>query len=202
SQLVGTGTVCLDSDVMPQSQDCLVYSLGLSPLWSFEEAMERLGCQVYAFDARPTTGNHDHSEGVHFYNLGVAEVNATRTVQGQIWNFFTLSAIMDKLGHSTSPLHYLRMDVPEEEWKVLQEALTNTPHHLANIHQLKIKVHLRDALHDPTLYETYLGVLQGLQGLGFQLMFSKGSQERAWNRYIDTLGRRAPLSYDLVFLRI
>lgn len=85
--------------------------------------------------------------------------------------------------------------------QVLQEALTNTPHHLSNIHQLKVRVHLRDALQDPTLYETYLGVLQGLQGLGFQLMFSKGSREKESISRVDALGRRVPLRYDLVFLR-
>lgn len=42
----GQKAVCMDPEVRPTSGHCLVYSFGISHEWSFDEAMEKLGCEV------------------------------------------------------------------------------------------------------------------------------------------------------------
>ncbi len=42
----GQKAVCMDPEVRPKSGQCLVYSFGISHEWSFDEAMEQLGCEV------------------------------------------------------------------------------------------------------------------------------------------------------------
>lgn len=46
----GQKAVCLDTEVRPIKGKCLVYSFGVNNEWSFEDAMDQYGCDVYAFD--------------------------------------------------------------------------------------------------------------------------------------------------------
>ena len=74
--------------------------------FSFDEKMADYGCTVFAFD--PSTGkeDHNHSERVMFYNLGLSDVNQERTenVSDQLdksaWKTRTLATIVKELGHS------------------------------------------------------------------------------------------------------
>ena len=47
----GQKAVCMDPSVRPEREsECLVYSFGISNDWTFDEAMEQMGCRIYAFD--------------------------------------------------------------------------------------------------------------------------------------------------------
>jgi hypothetical protein len=52
--------------VAPQPGNCLIYSFSIGGDWSFDEQMERYGCQVYAFDPLMGLDQHDHSHAIHF----------------------------------------------------------------------------------------------------------------------------------------
>lgn len=46
----GQKAVCLDTEVRPIKNKCLVYSFGVNNEWSFEDTMDEYGCDVFAFD--------------------------------------------------------------------------------------------------------------------------------------------------------
>jgi hypothetical protein len=64
--------ICIDSKVAPQPGNYLIYSFGIGGEWSFDEQMERYGCQVYAIDPLMGLDQHDHSPAIHFYNWGLS----------------------------------------------------------------------------------------------------------------------------------
>ena len=85
----------MDPSVRPEKEsECLVYSFGISNDWTFDEAMEQMGCRVvYAFDPSMNVDNHDHSskidavdwEGYNAYeivwfNSKLARTDATHSV--------------------------------------------------------------------------------------------------------------------------
>ena len=91
----GQKAVCMDPSVRPEKEsECLVYSFGISNDWTFDEAMEQMGCRVvYAFDPSMNVDNHDHSskidavdwEGYNAYeivwfNSKLARTDATHSV--------------------------------------------------------------------------------------------------------------------------
>ncbi|XP_042880094.1 uncharacterized protein LOC122258325 [Penaeus japonicus] len=200
--LEGSKAVCMDPDVSPKKRDCLVYSFGVRDEWSFEEEMEKYGCEVWAFDPAMTTGNHNHSKYIHFYNIGLAAANTTREVHGRVWNLFTYPAVVTKLGHAETPVSYLNLDASGSEWEVMKEVMQDNSHILTNVHQLGVRVHLDQALKNPALYKVNADILRDLEGYGFQL-FSSRKDERKENIYFDPLLKRdVSLTYDLVFLRI
>ena len=54
-------TVCVDAEVAPIANQCVVYSFATNNEWSFDEAMEQYGCEVFSFDCTTDKPDHDHS---------------------------------------------------------------------------------------------------------------------------------------------
>ncbi|XP_071522723.1 probable methyltransferase-like protein 24 isoform X4 [Panulirus ornatus] len=96
----GDKAVCLAPvfDITPG--DCIVYSFGISNEWSFDDAMAQFGCQVYAFDPTMGVADHNKSERVHFYNLGLGPSDTSTRIGGVSASLRTLGHIMDMLGHT------------------------------------------------------------------------------------------------------
>lgn len=62
--------LCLDPlELTPQPGHCLVYSIGINNEWTFEDAMGKYGCQVYAFDPSMKANDHDRNPSIHFLKL-------------------------------------------------------------------------------------------------------------------------------------
>ena len=68
--------------------------------------MAGYGCTVSAFDPSMGKGDHNHSAGVMFYNLGLSDVNQEGTKNSSDpldksgWKTRTLAAIITELGHA------------------------------------------------------------------------------------------------------
>nr|XP_045618933.1 uncharacterized protein LOC123770813 isoform X2 [Procambarus clarkii] len=198
--LDGARAVCMDADVSPQREGCVVYSFGIRGKLNFEEDMERMGCKVWVFD--PSTHRGSENPRLHFHSVGLAPVNTTRLVDGKEWNLLPFSSVVEQMGHLTTTIDYLKMDIQGDEWQVLQEVMRSNRHALTNVKQLGLEAHLEGALRDPALYKVYLDTFLGLESFGFQLFYSN-ENERDERRYEDPLlKRRVSPTYDLAFLRI
>jgi hypothetical protein len=148
----GQYTVCLDKAVGPAlpyeyhdprrgQNRCLVYSIGIRDDWSFDEAMEKYGCEIFAFDPSLNKTNHDHSERIHFYNLGIADRDYVNHLNG--WTMKALDSIYRMLipRHGAKVIDYLKIDIDWSEWDVLKQII-NKSQMLGKIRQLTIEFHL------------------------------------------------------------
>ena len=89
----GQKAVCMDRGVRPVPAKCLVYSIGIANDWSFDELMERYGCEVYAMDPSIGQEDHNHSAHVHFYNMGLGPTNTDKNDMG--WKMRTFSTVYE-----------------------------------------------------------------------------------------------------------
>ena len=145
----GQYPVCMDSSVRligePQAESdstvkpCLVYSIGIRDDWSFDETMERFGCQIFSFDPSLKKPNHNHSKHIHFYNIGLGSED---TVDGDGWKLKTLDSIYQMLVpvHGERVIDYLKIDIEWEEWEVMKQIIDSGM--LSKVRQLGIELHL------------------------------------------------------------
>ncbi|EFX64157.1 hypothetical protein DAPPUDRAFT_266929 [Daphnia pulex] len=59
-------------------------TITVSSTRSFDESMEKYGCQVYSFDPSMGAKDHNRTEKIHFYNIGLSGVNGSHPTKG--WN--------------------------------------------------------------------------------------------------------------------
>ncbi len=140
SGLDGQKSVCISPvELAPPADKCLVYSVGINDEWSFDDAMADYGCQVYSFDPTMTTGDHNHSSSVHFYNLGLSSRDYTN---GNGWRFKTLSSVYDMLKelHGVRDIDYLKMDIEYDEWIVVPDIIRSGM--MSKVRQLAVEFHL------------------------------------------------------------
>ncbi|XP_047483806.1 probable methyltransferase-like protein 24 [Penaeus chinensis] len=157
----GDKAVCLSSLYNITPGNCLVYSFGIAGDWSFDDAMAEYGCQVYSFD--PTIGLEDHqrSERVHFYNVGLGGANRTSLIDGVNATILTLGQIIDKLGHTNKTIDYLKMDI--EAYEILAfTQLANEQYRLSFVKQVSLEIHPTKQYHE----EIYT-IMTMLDYLGF-----------------------------------
>ena len=164
----GQYPICLDSAVKPEplgknNKRCLVYSFGISDNWSFDEAMEEYGCQVFSFDSSINQTDHDHSEQIHFYNLGLGDKNDQVDMDG--WTLKTLDSIYEMLipRHGATIIDYLKIDIEWEEWQVLKQMLKSRM--FDKVRQFSIEFHLPRRQVDIEGDDTSLLSLQDFQSL-------------------------------------
>ena len=164
----GQYPVCLDATVRPtlSSTPCLVYSFGVRDEWSFEEALERYGCEIFAFDPSMNKGDHDHSSKIHFHKLGLGPKDSNSTAAG--WTLKTLDSIYRMLQprHGENVIDYLKIDIEWNEWDALKQILTTDEDMLAKVRQLSVEFHLphqdasKNGFKMPMTQEDYRSLVQ------------------------------------------
>ena len=169
SGLDGQKAICLDSFVAPPEKDCLVYSFGINNEWSFDEAMESYGCQVYAFDPSMKAKDHDHTPKIHFFKLGLSGEN-TNDENG--WRLSTLSSIfsMLKSRHGDRVIDYLKIDIEYGEWSAIPEIVRSGM--LSKVRQMGIEIHL-PLIHLETELKNYVSIVRSIEASGMVRFDSK-----------------------------
>ncbi len=170
--LDGQKAICLDSAVAPIADKCLVYSFGISNEWSFDEAMELYGCQVYAFDPSMNVSNHNRTEAIHFYQMALEDMDRDQWNQEANVPSRTLSSIYNMLKplHGDSVIDYLKMDIEATEWRVLPQIIESGM--MDKVRQLAVEIHL-DYDKSPNIYRQQAGILRSLEDYGMIRFDSK-----------------------------
>ena len=116
----GQKAVCLDPGLVPSSDgNCLVYSFGISDDWSFDEAMEAYGCDVFAFDPSLNVTDHRRSSHIQFFAMGLGTRNVRSDPTRGGWKMVTLAAIRRYFNHQNRVIDYLKLDIEGDEWQVI-----------------------------------------------------------------------------------
>lgn len=177
SGMDGQKSVCIDPEVAPQADECLVYSFGINNEWSFDELMSEYGCQVYAFDPSMGMDHQDHEPGnVHFYNWGLGDRDKHDSDYN--WTIRSLSSIYEELSirHGRKIIDYLKMDIEYAEWQVLPQMISSGM--LSNIRQMGMEIHL---VEDAPLekYRELAKLLRSMENMG---MVRFDSEYNPWFR--------------------
>jgi hypothetical protein len=169
----GQKAVCLDYSVRPVGamsglpKRCLIYSFGINNEWSFDEAMELYGCEIFSFDPSMNVSHHNRTNYIHFYEIALHNMD-----KNDGWEMNTkvptrtLSYIYDML----SPIHggetvidYLKIDIENAEWQVLPQILESGM--MDKVRQLAVEVHV-DFNKSSSLSHQQASILQSLENYG------------------------------------
>jgi len=204
----GSWTICLDDDRLVQrmkEKECVVYSIGVRDDWSFDSAMARLGCTVYAFDPSIHREAGDLDVGVHFEPFGIGskdEISEPIVVKGgpfdgetQIWKMKTLKTLMSMHGHSH--LDILKMDVEGGEWGPLTQLSG------LSIGQIVMEVHFSNSELRPGTMEDEqqeIATLLNLQHKDGYRLWNRVDNEQGFERDRTFLRGQGSCCYDVGLL--
>merc|ERR1719327_2612922 len=98
--------MCLDK--LLQGGECLIYSFGLSPDWTFEEMLDStgFGCKIYAYDHTIKGVPSRRGQQIHYFKTGI----------GFGPNLKPLSQIIEENNHKNSTIEYLKIDIEGTEF--------------------------------------------------------------------------------------
>ena len=137
----GQYPVCLDEAVKPSSNKrrCIVYSFGINYDWSFDEALEKFGCEIFSFDPSMSQADHDHSQHIHFYKLGLSNLDYANDKN---WKLMSLDSIYQMLvpRHGAHIIDYLKIDIEWSEWDALEQIIKSGM--LSKVRQMAVEFHL------------------------------------------------------------
>jgi Methyltransferase domain len=160
----GQKSVCMQPDVGPRLNDCVVYSIGISNDWTFDDALAKFGCQIYAFDPSLNKSSYDRTPQIHFYNIGIGAEDVERD-PATGWRLMTLQSIHRMLQslHGDVPIDYLKMDIEWAEWDVLPQIILSGM--LSKVKQVALEIHFIDEISTAELKER-LKVIKSLEESG------------------------------------
>ena len=161
----GQKSLCMDSGVAPLRNNCLVYSFGINKGWSFDESMERFGCEVFAFDPSIDLDSGDHSAKIHFYKTGIAAENIDSHVLYD-WELKTLETYYETLKerHGEVVIDVLKMDVESAEWKIIPQIIRSGM--MDRVKQLALEIHFPIRYPLPQFNKFLLKILRSLEEYG------------------------------------
>ena len=166
----GQKALCLDPEVRPEPEKCLVYSFGIGNDFSFDEALEQYGCnEIFSFD--PTLGaeSHFHSKLNRFYDIGLGSHNH---IADKNWAIRTLSSIHNILipTHGDKIIDYLKIDIEGHEWDAIPQMISSGM--LNKVRQMTVEFHLpsNSSLQE---YRKMVAVVKSLEDAGMIRFDSK-----------------------------
>jgi hypothetical protein len=138
----GEGARALVAPKLPRApgEKCVVYGIGIANSIEFEVALQKYGCEVFAFDCtsdEKAMGAAAAAAGVKFFPWCIGRPQSfennvyTRGQGGRKYQFRTLSEVMTALGHTR--LSILKFDIEGFEWQLFRNEilpLANPPDQL------------------------------------------------------------------------
>ena len=195
SVIDGQKSVCMDLGLAPKPGNCHVYSFGINFEWSFDEAFDRFGCQVYAFDpSMEDVEDHDHSPNIHFYRLGIGPDNTDDDpITG--WKLRNLKMIYDTLRerHGDVAIDYLKIDVEQAEWASIPQMIRSGM--LDRVKQFGLEIHFYDNVALEDYFRMNLKIIKSLEEHG---MVRFASRLNAFSEG-GVMGRPNFLAYELAW---
>ncbi|XP_077984799.1 putative methyltransferase-like protein 24 [Glandiceps talaboti] len=173
----GGWEICFDDILQLKAANCVVYSVGIGNDWSFDDAMEKYGCDVYSFDPTINKPSYQRSANSWFYNYGLYNLN-TNSYTGngthEPWKMRTFGRLMEELKHDR--IDILKIDIEGSEWKSLDQMLTSgtLQHH---VKQLVLEIHL---------WNFKTPVLQDIKRRYRILQWIEESGFKRWNWHLNT----------------
>ncbi|XP_077998655.1 putative methyltransferase-like protein 24 [Glandiceps talaboti] len=171
----GGWNIC--TDVGLKSTSCIVYSVGIGDNWSFDDDMAAYGCNVYSFDPSIELTDHQRSERIWFYNMGLWDQNEEERQYNKIangnkrvmqtWKCRTLESIKKMLHHENDTLDVVKIDIEGQEYRVFPQMLESGV--MKNIRQLVFEIHLSPELDKIRLWKTYVDIKKMMTMYGFEL---------------------------------
>ncbi|XP_057368161.1 uncharacterized protein LOC130689152 [Daphnia carinata] len=194
SGLDGQKAVCLSPEqVAPPPGECLVYSFGINNEWSFDDHMERYGCQIYAFDPSMKANDHDRSPAIHFLKLGLHSRDWTNK---EGWRLRSLTSIYNMLikRHGERVIDYLKIDIELDEWEIIPQIIKSGM--LAKIRQLAVEIHL-SIKDSPERMRDRVRIIRSLEEAG---MVRFDSKMNPWfSGTFKLLGLSGPRGYEIAW---
>jgi len=189
----GEKVVCLDSQVKPVSESCIVYSFGINDEWSFDEAMEKYGCNVFAFDPFMELGSHQHSKRISFHKMGLG-------FDGNSWDLVqmrSLSSIYKMLRskHGDVVIDYLKIDIEGYEWNVIENIIASGM--LSKIRQMGMEIHMWPVNGTIIHHRSLVKMIQLLETNGM-VRFNSQINPVTY-RYIDAFGFKDYTCYEIAW---
>ena len=150
----GVKYICIDKlvyDVL--NNECVIFSFRIKNDWSFEDAMDNLGCTVFAFDPSVDFPSR-RGRNITFEKLGVA------AKKYQAKPMETLGNILKKYRHEHTKISHLKQDIKDSELTGLPQQLSDGA--FKNILQVAVELHLSGT-------ETIINFLKAMQRLYFEI---------------------------------
>ncbi|KAK7088692.1 probable methyltransferase-like protein 24 [Littorina saxatilis] len=166
-------TYCADPAFLP-TKPCLVYSFGVNWDFSFEDAMEKAGCEVMSYDPSMDTVAHRHSPSVMFQPVGLGHRDSDIFVphkNNQVkkptqWQIRTLKTLVEQNKHSERTIDILKFDIETYEWNVTRNMIDSGV--LSQVKQLLLEWHIFPHLPRREQFLQLATVIQDLDKIGFR----------------------------------
>jgi len=130
-------------DAEDPEDGCLVYSIGSSGQFSFEEAILKEispHCEIHTFD--PEEQGTDFSirapDGVHYHAWGVENKRSDLTLTGQ---YKTLQDTFEELGHADRTIDIFKIDCEGCEWTTFSDWFDAAEQNNIILRQILVEVH-------------------------------------------------------------
>ncbi|XP_052104869.1 probable methyltransferase-like protein 24 [Mytilus californianus] len=186
----GGWNVCHDKSYRP-SLPCLVYSFGINWDFSFDAAIvEAYSCDVHSFDPSMQRTDFRRAGHIWFHNLGLG--NKTEIYRKDKWKISTLKDIYSDLGHKSTTVDILKIDIEAMEWISIPNMIQTGA--IVNVRQLLVEFHAYSVLLQ------HLYILRSIYNEGFRIYWyhrNPGKRNIIQGKFVENTA-----CYEVYFIRI
>ncbi|KAK7065261.1 hypothetical protein SK128_006595, partial [Halocaridina rubra] len=191
----GLKYICMDPVFNIKPGNCNVLSFGINNEWSFDDEMDKFGCKVYAFDPTMKKEDHNRSENIQFFKLGIGSIDGKQKVgMDNSWSMERVNryeTILKNLRLTDVPIDYVKMDVEYSEIDFLADMFISSPQLFKNIKQIGMEVHHGyddKGLGHNSFFQMFWLAFQLLKCQGFKVIYIRPNgpwHEVVWGLYKD-----------------